>query len=292
MKLAPYYEDLMHRATQRRHSEILPQAKQAYQESAGAIYDDDQGYENRMGLFIEWFIFDRLPDDGLPPLLQTLAREERNLGDLERAAAFDEFQGHVHGLFVLLKLKKDRVIVSNLFDGKKYEVLQEPGDLMFGKNDIFQARLLPHQGAYYFSGNFCYHPKESVPFIQGEVKKIAAGEAALHKQLAALNGKIKDLHSRLAKADKALDKLAAKRAKGPSEKKAARLKQERDDMIFSRKNLESEIAGLNQARETLEAVKIRRGIAQERVRLMHRLSYMNLKWERSRNIALQDIYRN
>lgn len=292
MNPAPWYEQLVERATQRRHSETLPQAKQTYQESAGMIYDDDRAYENRMGLFIEWFIFDRQPAEGTPNLLAAITAEARNMGDLEMAEAFDGFQGNVHGLFALLKLKKDRVIVCNLFDNKKYEVLQEPGELMFGKNDIFQGRLLPHQNAYFFSGNFCYHPSESVPFIRAEVKKLAAQETMLHKQLEALSKKVKDLHSRLTKADKALDKLAAKLAKGPNEKKTARLREEREDLILSRKNLEKEIAGLNLAREELEQVKIAQGIPRDRVRLMHRLGYMNLKWERSRNIALNDIYKN
>jgi len=290
--LAPNYEKLLERATQRRHSETLPQAKQAYQQSAGAIYDDDQGYENRMGLFIEWFVFDRPAANGDSPLAAVLAEEAKTLGEMEMARAFEGFLEQIHGLFVLHKIKKDRVIVGNLFDGEKYDVLVDPGELMFAKNDVFQARLLPCDKAYYFSGNFCYHPKESIPFIQGEVKKLAQEEAALHKQLAAIVSKIKKLHSRLAKEDKALDKIAGKLAKGPNEKKTARLRQEQDDLKVARKNLEKEIAALNHARDDLADNKIGRGIYEQRVRLMHRLSYMNLKWERSRNIELGDIYRN
>ena len=44
-------------------------AKDEYFEKAGKIYEDDPEYDQRMSVFMDWFIFDRdLPSVDLPPI--------------------------------------------------------------------------------------------------------------------------------------------------------------------------------------------------------------------------------
>ena len=40
------------------------------------------------------------------------------------------------------------------------------------KGDLFEARLLPHQGRLYFSGAFLYHPRAVRKRILAEVKRL------------------------------------------------------------------------------------------------------------------------
>lgn len=56
-KLNKLIEDI----SQSHSMDDIYQAKKDYQAVSGEIFEDDKSYEARMGLFLEWFAFDR-PD--------------------------------------------------------------------------------------------------------------------------------------------------------------------------------------------------------------------------------------
>ena len=49
---------LIQKITQNQDSNDILEARKEYQKLAGEIYEDDRTYETRMGLFLEWYIFD------------------------------------------------------------------------------------------------------------------------------------------------------------------------------------------------------------------------------------------
>ena len=58
-------EQLFEFVAQHSPSEQILMAKKEYQKTTGEIYEDDKSYDNRMALFLEWYIFDRIsPQNG------------------------------------------------------------------------------------------------------------------------------------------------------------------------------------------------------------------------------------
>ena len=155
------------------YSTDICEARQDYQKLAGEIYEDDKSYESRVGSFLEWYLFDRvIPDEQLTPL-ETLINNKVQ-GDLpEGITNLEEFTNNVHGLFIIKKIRDHEVVALNLLDDTKYNVREPEGKLIFKKNELFEARIVLNNDEYYFTGNFCFHPKEAVKFIKSEIKYIS-----------------------------------------------------------------------------------------------------------------------
>ena len=64
-------------ATSDKLSNNVIDARKEYQSIAGNIYEDDKSYENRMALFLEWYIFDRIFPDTGQTLLETLIQKNK-----------------------------------------------------------------------------------------------------------------------------------------------------------------------------------------------------------------------
>ncbi len=54
------------------------QAKQEYFEKAGVVYEDDDEFENRMCIFMDWYIFDRDLPVSICHLLNIISERIKN----------------------------------------------------------------------------------------------------------------------------------------------------------------------------------------------------------------------
>ena len=70
-------DQLIDIATVDNNSDNIIDARNEYQSTAGIIYEDDKSYENRMALFLEWYIFDRISPDTDQTLLETLIEKNK-----------------------------------------------------------------------------------------------------------------------------------------------------------------------------------------------------------------------
>jgi len=149
-------------------------AKQEFFDKAGIVYEDDPEYEQRMSIFMDWYIFDRdLPGIDLSPIKLHFRKNKEKL-QAQELAIYREFCSTIHSLF-RLKGKPffgSGLKVEDLFSKKTYVVADSPFDQAFARGDLFEARLIPFQGKYHFSKGFCFHPLEMESFILGEIKKV------------------------------------------------------------------------------------------------------------------------
>jgi hypothetical protein len=274
------------------YSTDICEARKDYQKLAGEIYEDDKSYESRVGSFLEWYLFDReIPDEQLTPLETFIKGNGRN--DLPQGIKnLEELTNNIHGLFVIKKIRDHEVVALNLLDDTKYNVRESEGKIIFQKNELFEARIVLNNDAYYFTGNFCFHPKDAVKFIKSEIKNIIKTRDGYLKELKVKNSQLKDLNSKLDKNGREVEKINTKIKNSKSVEKIRdwnelleKLKQFRADLVQQVSLVEAEIS-------SLETDKLKKEINQLSSNLIQRLSYMNLKWERSRQIDLQDIYRN
>lgn len=266
--------------------------RKEYQKFSGEIFQDDKSYESRMGAFLEWYTFQRpYSESGKPPLACYLEAENPSLSEEDREFLQSLAQS-IHSLFQLLKSAPGYIVVKDLFQNQHYKVQASSQNLPFSKKDIFEGRLIPYQGQFMFTGNYCYHPPETEKFIFQQIKQYLQEEKKILREFRTLDKQLKVLSKSLENQKKKSQKLKTKIEKAGNPEKRSRLEE-------TLGQVEKELARLEETHrevsENLEQFKIEqfdRNLPQRRFELIQRLSYMSLKWERSRQIDIHDIYKD
>tara|TARA_B100002049_G_scaffold195840_1_gene153366 strand:- start:134 stop:1006 length:873 start_codon:yes stop_codon:yes gene_type:complete len=284
-------EYLIKIATNPPYSNNLLAARQEYQKYAGGIFDDDKSYENQMALFLEWYIFDRIEPAHGQTVLELIINNGKG-ETLDPLKNINEFISHIHGLFIIKKIKDHSVKAINLFGNKQYDVVEPSGKLYFSKNSIFEGRLLTYENSYYFTGNFCFHPEGSKKFIKSEIKKIFSLQKINVKELKLQNIKLKNENKKLNKTISLIEKLQEKIQRLNSEKKILEIKNDLSELESIKEKQEENYSLLKQKINIFTHEKIIRERQSIQTRLMLKLSSKRLLLERSRNIDLKEIYKN
>ena len=150
------------------------EAKHEYFEKAGIVYEDDSEFEQRMCIFMDWYLYDRdLPGVDLPPIKYYFRKNKERFSS-EELSVYQDFCSTIHSIF-RLKRKTwagDGFVVQDLFSNKTYTVTDSEVNRGFSRGDIFEARIIAFRGSYEFSRGFCFHPAEMESFILGEIKKV------------------------------------------------------------------------------------------------------------------------
>jgi hypothetical protein len=178
-------------------------AKEEFFERAGVVYDDDAEFEQRMNLFMDWYLFDRdLPGVDLPPI-RYYVRQHQNQFSPEDKQIFENLTQSVHSLFLMKRFtwfSKD-LVIQDLFSQKKFVVIDPKLKHAFSRGDIFEGRIFPHEGKWHFAQGFCFHPVEMTSFIVSEIKKIRFQDKARHLKLILQLAQMKLKHQRFAHID-------------------------------------------------------------------------------------------
>ena len=178
-------------------------AKQEFFDQAGTVYDDDPEFEQRMSLFIDWYIFDRfIPSLGIPPITHYIRQNQMDFSESEKHMV-DNLAHSIHSIFTFrgFSLIGKKLIIQDLFSKKKYKVIEPRLNQAFARGDIFEGRLFPHDGKHFFSQGFCFHPVEMRSFIQNEIKKIRFQDRERHLQLILQFAQMKLKHQRFSHID-------------------------------------------------------------------------------------------
>jgi len=284
-------EYLIKIATNPPYSNDLLAARQEYQKYAGGIFDDDKSYDNQMALFLEWYIFDRIEPAHGQTVLELIINDGKGK-TLDSLKNINVFISHIHGLFIIKKIKDHSIKAINLFDSEQYNVVEPSGKLYFSKNSIFEGRLLTYENSYYFTGNFCFHPEGSKKFIKSEIKKNTSLQKINVKELKLQNIKLKNENKKLSQTISRIEKLQEKIQRLNSEKKTLEIKNDLSELESIKEKQEENYSLLKQKINIFTHEKIIRENQSIQTRLMLRLSSMRLLLDRSRNIAVKDIYKN
>jgi hypothetical protein len=178
-------------------------AKQEFFERAGTVYDDDAEFEQRMNLFMDWYLFDRdLPSVDLPPI-RYFVRQHQSEFSADDKQIFEDLSNSIHSLFLLKRFTwfKKHMVVQDLFSRKKYMVVDLNLGQAFSRGDIFEGRIFPHQNKWHFARGFCFHPIEMRSFIVNEIKKIRFQDPSRHLKLILQLAQMKLKHQRFAHID-------------------------------------------------------------------------------------------
>ncbi|MBC7691870.1 MAG: hypothetical protein H7222_08870 [Methylotenera sp.] len=149
-------------------------AKQEYFEKAGIVYEDDSEFEQRMCIFMDWYIFDRdLPGVDLSPIKYYFRKNKERFSD-EELNIYRDFCSTIHSVFRLKRhtWNKKGLVCYDLFSNKTHTVTDAEINRGFARGDLFEARIIPFKGSHEFSRGFCFHPVEMERFILSEIKKV------------------------------------------------------------------------------------------------------------------------
>ena len=285
-------EQLFEFVAQHIPSEQIMMAKKEYQKTTGEIYEDDKSYNSRMALFLEWYLLDQYEPGTRQTVLENIIEDNSSSWTPDRLESYKDVSKNIQALFEIKKVRDNSVTVLDLFTDEKYQIEEEDSKLAFRKNDIFQGRIVPHNDKYFFTGYFCFHPIKTQRYIKGEAKKFYL----LHRSW-------KKVLTKLEKESSKIQKLYLKNAVSIEKIKT---KIERTDSGTKRDKLTGKLLGLEEDKIKIEASSQQTGkeighLKPEKMKiegrrliseLINKLAYMNLKWERSRQIDVSDIYRN
>ena len=285
-------EQLFEFVAQHIASEQIMMAKKEYQKTTGEIYEDDKSYNTRMALFLEWYLLDQFDPVTSHTILEKIIEDNSSSWPLDRLDAYKDISNNIQALFEIKKVRDNSVTVLDLFTDEKYQVEEEDSKLAFRKNDIFQGRIVPYEDKYFFTGYFCFHPNETQRYIKGEAKKFYLLQRSWKKELNKLEKELLKTQKLYFKNSYSIEKIKTKiertgfgTKRDKLEGKLLSLEESNTKIKTSTQHTEKEMDLLK-----LEKIKIegRRLISE----LINKLAYMNLKWERSRQIDISDIYKN
>jgi len=285
-------EQLFEFVAQHIPSEQIMMAKKEYQKTTGEIYEDDKSYNSRMTLFLEWYLLDQYEPGTRQTVLENIIEDNSFSWTPDRLESYKDVSKNIQALFEIKKVRDNSVTVLDLFTDEKYQIEEEDSKIAFRKNDIFQGRIVPHNDKYFFTGYFCFHPNKTQRYIKGEAKKFYLLQRSWKKEL-----------TKLEKESSKIQKLYLKNAVSIEKIKT---KIERTDSGTKRDKLTGKLLGLEEDKIKIEASSQQTGkeighLKPEKMKiegrrliseLINKLAYMNLKWERSRQIDVSDIYRN
>jgi hypothetical protein len=273
-------------------SEQIMLAKKEYQKSTGDIYEDDKSYNTRMALFLEWYLLDQYDPETHRTILENIIEDNPSSWTQDRLEVYKNISKNILGLFEVRKVRDHSVTVLNLFTDEKYLVDEEDSKLAFRKNDMFQGRIIPHRGKYYFSGYFCFHPNKTHRYIKNEAKAFYILQKSWKKELKVLEKNLLKIQKTYIKNSKSIEKIRTKIANTDISAKLEYLNTELLSLEKVRAEIETRIQHAEEAIHQLELDKIKLEGRWLNTELINKLAYMNLKWERSRQIDISDIYKN
>ena len=180
MSLSQHHERLLAWATAEPRKDLLLAARKEHFGRYGEPHEEDRSFEVRVNGMLDHYLYDFRPAGGTATTLESFIEAQAAVLSPEELRAFRDLASSVHGLFEVRKIGDASVRLRDVFNGKDYDVTERRQVAGLEKGDLLEARLLPFDGALFFSGAFLYHPREARRQILAEVKRIkkAAGRGA------------------------------------------------------------------------------------------------------------------
>jgi hypothetical protein len=178
MTLSQLHERLLSWATAEPRKEDLLAARKGYFGRHGEPHEEDRSYEVRLNAMLDHYLYDFRPASGAGTTLERFLEAEGHALSPEELGAYRDLASNVHGLFEVRRIGDAQVRLRDAFTGEDHDVTERRQVAGLEKGDLIEARLLPFDGALFFSGAFLYHPREARKPILAEVKRVkkAAGK--------------------------------------------------------------------------------------------------------------------
>ncbi len=161
---APYFERVAARATSESRLVEVRRARRRFQELTGKFDEDEPWFEQRMTLFLEWFVFDREGDDGLTPAERFLVEQWDELGEEERPI-FEDLCATHRTLARIERWERGRIELTDMLGGAIWVVHQSEPMVGLQKGDLLDLRIVPFKGTLQLGHGMIFHPRAATEAI-------------------------------------------------------------------------------------------------------------------------------
>jgi len=149
----------------------LLEARRTWFARVGEPHEEDKSFEHRMNGLLEHYLHDYRPDGTNRTIDLYLRDGAFDLTTDERAQVRD-FGRSRRALFEVRKIRPGVMELDEVLGGARHEVVERRAVVALAKGDIFEARLVPHDGKLHFAAAFLYHPREVRRAILKEAKRL------------------------------------------------------------------------------------------------------------------------
>lgn len=172
MTLAELHEKLLAWATAEPRKEELLAARRSWFDGHGEPHEEDKSFETRMNGMLDHYLYDFRPPGSTETTIELFIRDQAPVLTTDALAQYRVLAKNVHGLFEVKRIRPGEVRLRDVFTDQIHDVTERRQMVGLSKGDLLEARLLPFEGALYFSGAFLYHPQEVRKTILTEVKRL------------------------------------------------------------------------------------------------------------------------
>jgi hypothetical protein len=168
-----YFNSLLHYIAENdRFNAEMREARQEFEQMAGAILESDREYVARINSFHNWYILDRpLQAVGITPL-QYFLEYNANSYSREELTGYRELADNLHSVFELTKRTRAHTWVRDLMTTRKHAVEGSADTSHIDPGTIFNSRLFVHGGKVYFSNYLVPHPQDVAKEIKRAAKRM------------------------------------------------------------------------------------------------------------------------
>jgi len=151
--------------------EDLKHAKVDFFENTSVLDENSPQFDLRMSQFFDWYFFSRpLSQTRKSPLNSVDLSRELRLSDDENRI-LESCKNHRHSLFETVKIKKDHLIVKDLFKKEKLTIINCQWPEGFETKEIYEARLIPVDKNWILTKGLCFHPLDATDYIEKKTKE-------------------------------------------------------------------------------------------------------------------------
>ena len=160
----------------------LAEARKDYAALLGEFYEEDDTYEERISAFLEWFFFTRiLKETGTSPLVHYIASTPM---DDDEKSYFEELALSVHSIFEIRVIKpaKQLIVLQDLTDLTRYNVLERRAPVGIEVGDIVEARIFEHRDHFLLTDSILTHNRSARKTLKNMAKLVRKDPRADHEQ--------------------------------------------------------------------------------------------------------------
>jgi hypothetical protein len=169
--LTQAFEGLVQSAMTPERQDDVVLARTEYSALAGDVFDEDRQLELRLAGFLEFYLCDRRAPWANATPARARYLEALRSGPPADATIWRAFTETWHGLFRVLALGAGGVRLQALSSRTEVEVVERRTLHGFSLGDVLEARLIPFESTFTFSGAWVWHPHEAAGLIASEAER-------------------------------------------------------------------------------------------------------------------------
>jgi len=159
LSLPQLREALMAWATEGPLRDELVSARAEFFKDTGEVRSDEPTFDAWMDAFVDWYLCER-PLSALGTPVERFMKERQGVVPQEELMLYQAFRNTRRSLFKLEKVADGTLGVKDLLTDERLAISERRKPLGVNNGDLFDARILPVDGLWFFTGVPLFHPQE------------------------------------------------------------------------------------------------------------------------------------